>query len=67
MAVMDKPLLTEEQMDQVLNFKFAIELIEQDYPISDVFKKLSDKIPNNYDFGAVIRDVMINAKTNKIF
>ena len=63
---MDKPLLTEEQMDQVLNFKFAMELIEQDYSISDVFKKLSDKIPNTYDFGAVIKEVIGNLKTNKI-
>jgi hypothetical protein len=64
-TAMDKPLLTEEQMDQVLRFKFTMELLERDYPVSDVFIKLSDKLPNNYDLGAVVRDVMVNLKPTK--
>lgn len=65
-TAMDKPLLTEEQMDQVINFKFALELIGRDYPVLDVFKKLADKIPNNYDFGATVRSVIEEIKTTKI-
>jgi hypothetical protein len=64
---MDKPVLTQEQINQINNFKFTIQLLEQDYPISDIFRKLSDKIPNNYDFGAIVREIVINTKTNKIF
>ena len=64
-TAMEKLLLTEEQMDQVLRFKFAMELLERDYPVSDVFIKLSDKLPNNYDLGAVVRDVMVNLKPTK--
>ncbi len=63
---MEKLLLTEEQMDQVVNFKFALELMNRDYPVLDIFKKLSDKIPNNYDFGATIRNVIEEIKTTKI-
>lgn len=63
---MDKPLLTEEQMDQVVNFKFALELMDRDYPISDVLKKLADKIPNDYDFGYIVKNVIEEIKTNKI-
>lgn len=64
--IMNEIVLTKEQIDQVAKFELALALLQESYPVADLFIKLADKVPNNYDYGTIVKEVVSKLKTDKI-
>lgn len=63
---MNEIVLTKEQMSQVAKFEMSLSLLQENYPVADLFLKLAEKVPNNYDYGTIIKEVVSKLKTEKI-
>lgn len=56
--------ITEEQREDVNRFIFYFDMLNEKDLIVDVIGYLSEKIPNNYDFGTILRTI-IDEQRNK--
>lgn len=63
---MNETVLTREQLSQIAQFEMALSLLQESYPVADLFVKLADKVPNNYDYGTIVKEVVSKLKTEKI-
>lgn len=64
--IMNETVLTKEQLKQVAQFEMSLSMLQESYPVADLFVKLAEKVPNNYDYGTIIKDVVSKLKTEKI-
>jgi hypothetical protein len=55
---MDTANITEEQREAVNRFIFYFDMLNEKDLIVDVIGYLSEKIPNNYDFGTILRTII---------
>ena len=63
---MNETVLTREQLSQIAQFEMALSLLQESYPVADLFVKLAEKVPNNYDYGTIVKEVVSKLKTEKI-
>jgi hypothetical protein len=64
--IMNETVLTREQLSQIAQFEMALSLLQESYPVADLFVKLAEKVPNNYDYGTIVKEVVSKLKTEKI-
>jgi hypothetical protein len=67
---MNNTPFTKEQESAISKFHFLFGMLNEGDLVLDVLSRLCDSIPNNYDLGTIIRDLVtsdkLDFKKNKI-
>jgi len=64
---MNEVHLTEEQKKVFERVSFSFGLLKEEQDVVDLLKRLSDAIPNNYEFGETVRNlIQLKNKSKKV-